>query len=55
MKLCQGKIGKLLSEKHCDDIFVEQCKTGSSSGKYKIFDAWLCKSLGLGLILLDMK
>ena len=31
---------KLLAEKHKDDVFIDQCKTGPSQSGLSIFDAW---------------
>lgn len=33
-------IRELLAKRHEDDIFIEECKTGSSGRKYYILDAW---------------
>jgi len=40
----EGEITKLLRERHKEDVFVSQCKTGRSSGsKYRILDGLALK------------
>jgi len=40
----EGTITDLLATKHSEDVFVPQCKTGSSYGSYSIMDVWVMKA-----------
>ena len=45
MKLTESKLTALLAQRHCEDVFVSQCKNGASwnNNQLRILDAWALK------------